>query len=168
MLLLSVALAVGRLRRSSARAFSPAIGLRALVFVRKVTYAHVPVFPGRRVSLRKVATSGRESTARRNAMNYDDLPISEDHRKALDARKEFFASRPEIKRPSLPDEVAKVVRDLGKCNDLFAAADASYAFATEAYFAGDNETASFWFSVGTWLTGAAHQCIDNEIHVSPF
>jgi hypothetical protein len=101
-------------------------------------------------------------------MAYDDLPISEAHRKALEARKEFFASRPDIKRPSLPDEVVKAARGLSECNDLFAAADASYAAAAEAYLAGDNANGDFWHAVGAWLNGAAHQCIDNEIHLSPF
>ncbi len=97
--------------------------------------------------------------------SYDSFPISEAHRKALEARRKYYDDRPD-KLPELPEKVLAATPALGDCLDSYEAGDLCYSFAFEAYASGGD--GAFWMDLATYFTQQGHACIDRIIHRNPF
>ena len=99
--------------------------------------------------------------------SYDELPISQAHRKAIEARAKFYADRPdELAR--LPEKVRSAAPSLGQCQAHYAAADDLYALGFELFAQGFGVAGEIALTLAAGETGAGHSCIDQIIHENPF
>ncbi len=98
---------------------------------------------------------------------YADLPISEAHRKALEARNKYYEDRPD-ERPKVPDEALAAAPSLGACLAHYDWADFLYAAAGALWDAGDSAGGAALLSDAAGETAVGHACIDKIIHRNPF
>jgi hypothetical protein len=99
--------------------------------------------------------------------SYDELPISQAHRKVIEARAKFYADRPdELGR--LPEKVRAAAPSLGECLAHYGAAEDLYSLGFELFDQGFGVTGEIALTLAAGETAAAHACIDAIIHENPF
>lgn len=99
--------------------------------------------------------------------SYNDLPISEAHRKALAARSKFYADRPD-ELAKLPEKVRAAAPTLGQCQGHYDAAEELYAAGLSFWTAGFPVTGEIAMRMAAGETASGHACIDAIIHAPEF
>ncbi len=99
--------------------------------------------------------------------SYDDFPISEAHRKALEARAKFYADRPD-ELAKLPEKLRAAAPSLGECQGHYAAADDYYAQGFELFAQGFGVTGELALTLAALETHEGHACVDLIIHAPEF
>jgi hypothetical protein len=96
----------------------------------------------------------------------DDAPISEAHKEALEARRRFFASRPDITPPvsrealtgALPEALARAFGE-EDCNQYLEAANNFYQLATRALTEDDAAAYYMWLSIAQHYSQRYLDCL---------
>jgi hypothetical protein len=98
--------------------------------------------------------------------DFDHAPISQAHNEALQARRNFFASRPDITRPvsrqtltgALPEAVARALSE-EDCSQYLEAANNAYQLATEALVQGDVAAHDMWYNIAHYWIRRYTDCL---------
>ena len=99
--------------------------------------------------------------------SYADPPISDAHRKAIEARAKFYADRPD-ELAKLPEKIRSAAPSLGDCLAHYEEADVWYSEAFFQWSKGHAEAGAAALDLAAHATAAGHSCIDEIIHENPF
>lgn len=92
---------------------------------------------------------------------YDDAPISQAHREALDARVELRRKDPDLAESVLAQSVSHMI--LGKgCGSMLSESDHLWQVAREAYDRGDTESGDSFAQMGNSALDRYHDCLLHE------
>lgn len=99
-------------------------------------------------------------------MSNDGAPISRAQEEALEARRKFFTSRPDISRPvsreavadTLPEALARAFGE-EDCSLYLQAANNSYQLAIQALWAGDVAAHEAWYNVAQFWIRRYSDCL---------
>lgn len=94
--------------------------------------------------------------------NYDDLPISDAHRKALEAGRKLFESRDALKLPDAPEPLKSA--DVGGCSVHSDAAQGAYAAAADAAFSGNDAAWVAAMAEGALFEHAYSTCLARTLY----
>jgi hypothetical protein len=104
----------------------------------------------------------------------DRAPISQAHKEALEARRRFFASRPDIKRPvsrealagALPEALARAFGE-EDCSQYLEAANNAYQISIQALLAGDVVTHDAWYNIAQYWFRRYNDCLWLQSTIDP-
>jgi hypothetical protein len=99
--------------------------------------------------------------------SYDGFPITEAHRKALEAREKFFDEHPD-ELAKLPEAVRAAAPSLGQCQAHYDAADDLYSAGLALWTAGFPVTGEIAMQLAAGETHRGHDCVDQIIHAPRF
>ena len=99
-------------------------------------------------------------------MSNDGAPISQAHKEALEARRRFFASRPDVNRPvsrealadTLPEALARAFGE-EDCSHYLEAANNAYQISIQALSVGDLAAHDAWYNIAQYWFRRYNDCL---------